>query len=153
LGIGPVPELAITAAGIAATRNVLRWAGMLDGEREPITGIPVIDPGYPTRRTQAVRCMESCILLHRVDSGDRVQKGDIIADMVDVWGQPVGEGLLRSPYDGFVWVRSHGIYNYPGKTAVGMSIRDEHPLVGPYPEDYFKSNNSKSICRYSYTTG
>ncbi len=138
LGIGPVPEMAITEAGIVATRNTLRWAGMLEGEMEPMTGIPVVDPGYPTRRTQAVRVPKACILLHRVDAGDIVEKGDVIADMVDIWGKPMGE--LLSPYDGFIFSRSHGIYKYEGETAVSMSIRDEHPMVGPYPEDYFKED-------------
>mgnify|MGYP002395899347 CR=1 FL=1 len=144
LGVGPVPELAITSAGVKATRNVLRWANMLDGESEPLTEIPVIDPGYPTHRTQSVRCPETCILLHRVDSGDIVQKGDILADMVDVWGKPIGEGVLRSPYDGFIWSRPHGIYTYEGQTAVAMSIRDENPLIGPYPEDYFKEDEEEN---------
>lgn len=143
LGVGAVPELAITAAGVVATRNVLRWAGMLSGEREPLIGIPVIDPGYPTRRSQAVRAPESCILLHRVDAGHIVKEGDILADMVDVWGKPIGEGVLRSPYDGFVWSRPHGIYTYAGETAVAMSIRDENPLVGPYPEKFFKDDEEE----------
>lgn len=143
LGVGPVPELAITQAGITATRNVLRWAGMLDGEMEPITGIPVVNPGYQTRRTQSIRCPESCILLHRVEPGDIVQEGDIIADMVDVWGQPVGEGVLRSPYDGIVWARPYGIYTYPGETAISMAIRDDNPLIGPYPDDYFEGEKTE----------
>ena len=137
LGVGAVPEMAITEAGIVATRNVLRWAGMLAGEMEPLTGIPVVDPGYPTRRSEAVRCPQSCILLHRVDSGDIVQAGDVLADMVDIWGKPVGEGVLRSPYDGFIYSRSYGIYKYAGETAVSMSIRDEQPMVGHYPSDFF----------------
>jgi hypothetical protein len=56
----------------------------------------------------------------------------------DVWGRPLGDGLLRSEHDGFVIGRSHGIYFYPGDEVLGMAIRDDAPLVAPYPEDYFK---------------
>lgn len=140
LGVGPVPEMPITEAGIVATRNVLRWAGMLPGDPEPITTIDRIDPGYAVRRSDAVRSPLPCILLPRVDAGDTVQEGDPLADMVDVWGRPVGDAVLRSPYDGFIWSRPHGIYMYPGQTAVAMAIRDETPLIGPYPEAFFKED-------------
>lgn len=142
LGVGPVPEMAITTAGIVATRNVLRWAGMLDSDPEPITTIKRLEPGYAVRRTEAVRCPESCILLPRVDAGDMVQVDDVLADMVDIWGKPLGAGVLTSPYDGFVWTRPHGIYTYPGQTAVGMAIRDDKPLIGPYPDDFFKDDSA-----------
>jgi hypothetical protein len=34
--------------------------------------------------------------------------------------------------------RSHGIYFYPGDAVLGMAIRDDAPLVAPYPDDYYK---------------
>jgi hypothetical protein len=73
-----------------------------------------------------------------VAPGDVVKKGDPVAEMRDVWGRPLDDGLLRAEYDGFVMGRSHGIYYYPGEAVLGMAIRDEAPLVAPYPEDYFK---------------
>ena len=142
LGVGPVPDMAITEAGIIATRNTLRWAGMLPGDPEPMTMIERLDPGYPVRRSEAVRCPESCILLPRVDAGDMVQVGDVVGDMVDIWGKPIGEGELTCPYEGFVWTRPHGIYMYPGNTAVGMAIRDDQPLIGPYPDDFWQEDEA-----------
>ncbi len=85
------------------------------------------------------RAREAGIVIHRVQPGDIVKAGDPVADVVDVWGRPVGDGVLYSEYDGFVIGRSHGIYYYPGEAVLVMAIRDDAPLVAPYPEDYFKT--------------
>jgi predicted deacylase len=140
LGSGQMPDPAIVAASAAGTRNVMRWAGMLDGDPEPIEGIKVVDPGFPVRRRGAPRASEACVALHLVESGDLVEVGDPVAEVRDVWGRPLGDGLLRSEYDGFVMGRAHGIYFYPGNRVLSMAIRDDEPLVGPYPENYFKGD-------------
>ncbi len=138
LGTGLTPDPDIVRAAVAGTRNVLRWAGMLDGEMEPITGIRLAQPGYRARRTESVRIPHTAIFLSRVEAGDVFQVGDPLGDLVDVWGRPVGEGVLRAEHDGFVLGREGGIYHYEGDTVLHVAIRDEHPLVAPYPEDYFK---------------
>ena len=144
LGTGLTPDPDIVRAAVAGTRNVLRWAGMLDGDvgnsvsAEPITGIQLAQPGYRARRTESVRTPHTAIFLSRVEAGDIFTKDDILGDLVDVWGRPVGEGVLRAEHDGFVLGRAHGIYHYEGDTVLHVAIRDEHPLVAPYPEDYFK---------------
>jgi hypothetical protein len=58
--------------------------------------------------------------------------------MRDVWGRPIGDGYLRSIYDGFVIGREHGIYYYPGAAVLTMGIPNDAPLVAPYPADYFQ---------------
>ncbi|HSJ59192.1 MAG TPA: succinylglutamate desuccinylase/aspartoacylase family protein [Anaerolineae bacterium] len=138
LGTGHMPDAAIVRAAVAGTRNVMRWAGMLRGEMEPIEGVPVIDSGYPVRRCMTPRVEQACVVLHLVEPGDIVQKGDPVAEVRDVWGRPMGDGLLRAEYDGFVMGRSHGIYYYPGNAVLGMAVRDEAPLVAPYPADFFQ---------------
>ena len=138
LGTGLTPDPDIVRAAVAGTRNVLRWAGMLDGEMEPITGIKLAQPGYRARRTESVRVPYTCIVLSRVEAGDIFHAGEVLAELVDVWGRPVGEGVLPAEHDGFVIGRAHGIYHYEGDTVLHVAIRDEHPLVAPYPEDYFK---------------
>lgn len=142
LGTGHMPDPAIVAASAAGTRNVMRWAGMLDGDLEPIEGIKVVDAGFPVRRRRTPRVKETCVALHLVEPGDLVSVGDPVARVLDVWGRPLGDGLLRSEHDGFVIGRSQGIYFYPGHAVLGMAIRDEAALVAPYPEDYFKENKS-----------
>jgi predicted deacylase len=58
LGTGDMPDPRIIRASVAGTRNVLRWAGMLDGDREPITGIKVVEPGFRVRRMMTPRVSE-----------------------------------------------------------------------------------------------
>lgn len=138
LGTGHMPDPRIVKASVAGTRNVLRWAGMLDGETEPIEGVKIVDPGFRVRRMQTPRVSEACVVIHLVEAGDRVTLGDPVAEVRDIWGRPIGDGLLRSEYEGFVVGRSHGIYFYPGDAVLCTAIRDEAPLIGPYPADYFK---------------
>lgn len=138
LGTGHMPDPAIVAASAAGTRNVMRWAGMLDDAMEPISGIKTVDPGFRVRRRGAPRVSEACVVLHRVEAGDLIHVGDVLADVRDIWGRPIGDGVLRSEYDGFVLGRSHGIYFYPGANVLMLAIRDDLPIVAPYPEDYFK---------------
>ena len=138
LGGGRMPDPAIIDATVVATRNVLRWAGMLGGEQEPIEGIPVVDAGYPALRRSTPRVSEACIALHLAQPGDLLKPGDPVVEIRDVWGRPLGDGLLRSEYEGFVIGRYPGIYYYAGDAILAMAVRDEAPLVGAYPEDYFK---------------
>jgi len=139
LGTGHMPDPRIVNASVAGTRNVLRWAGMLEGEPEPIEGIPIVDLGYRVRRMQTPRVSEACVALHRVEAGDRLKVGDPVAEIRDVWGRPIGDGVLRSEHEGFVVGRSHGIYFHPGDAVLCMAVKDDAPLVGPYPPDYFKT--------------
>jgi len=132
-----MPDPAVVVAATAGTRNVLRWAGMLDGEAEPIAGVQVLDAGFPVRRHRAPRVDRACVVLHRVQPGDRVGAGQAVAEMRDVWGRPLQDGLLRCEQDGFVLGRSHGIYYYPGGAVLVLAVRDDAPLIAPYPEDYF----------------
>lgn len=137
LGGGEMPDPAIIHAAVVGSRNVMRWIGMLDGEPEAIEGIKVVDPGFSAHRRGTPRVSSSCVILHLVEPGDLLSAGDPVAEVRDVWGRSLGEGLLRAEYDGFVIGRSHGIYYYPGDAVVTMAVRDEGPLVAPYPEDYF----------------
>ncbi|MFC2023609.1 succinylglutamate desuccinylase/aspartoacylase family protein [Chloroflexota bacterium] len=132
-----VPDLAVIAAAAAGHRNVMRWADMLDGDMEPIEGIKVVDPGYPVRRCNTPRVEEACIVAHLVEPGDPLTVGQPVGETRDAWGRPVGEGVVRSEYDGFVLGRSHGAYYYPGDPVLFSAIRDTAPLVVPYPNDFF----------------
>lgn len=141
LGTGHLPDPAIVAASVVGTRNVMRWAGMLDGEPEPIEGITVMDAGFPVLRRRTPRVDQACVALHLVEPGDRVNAGDPVATLRDVWGRPLGNGLLRAEYDGFVIGRAHGIFFYPGDAVLGMAVRDDGALVAPYPEDFFEESS------------
>jgi len=138
LSTGHMPDPTVVAASMAGTRNVLRWAGMLDSPTEPISGITAADPGYAVRRRLTPRVSQPCVVLHTVQPGDQVNAGDIVAEVRDIWGRPLGDGLLRSEHDGIVIGRAHGIYFEPGGAVLSMGIRDDADLVGPYPAKFFK---------------
>lgn len=138
LSTGHMPDPAIVAAAAAGTRNVMRWAGMLESEVEPIQGIKVVDPGFPVRRRDTPRVKQACVALHLVEPGDLIHVGDPVAEVCDIWGRPLDDGPLRSEHDGLVLGRSRGIYYYPGDAVLWMAIRDDAPVVAPYPEGYFK---------------
>ncbi len=138
LGTGDMPDPRIIQASVAGTRNVLRWASMLDGEFEPLTGIKVVDPGYRVRRMMTPRVSEACVALHLVEAGDMVKPGDAVAEIRDIWGRPIGDGVIRSEHEGFVVGRQHGIYYYPGDSVLCLAVRDDAPLVGPYPSEYLQ---------------
>lgn len=129
------PSSEIVNASAAGLRNVLRWAGMLPGDPEPITGIKIVDPGYPTRRRSVARVTQSCIVHHLKEPGDMVKVGDPLVEMRDAWGRVFG--MLHSEYDGFVIARPQGVLYYTGQATMLLAIRDDEPLVGEYPEKYF----------------
>jgi predicted deacylase len=134
LGTGLVPDPAIIAAGLTGVRNVLRWAGMLPGEPEPIRGVPVVRPGYPTRRHLHPRAPTACIVRHLVRPGELLRAGDPVAEIRDIYGRPIGEGVVRTAHDGWVIGFQHGIVTYPNMPIAAMAVRDDEPLVAPYPD-------------------
>jgi hypothetical protein len=42
-------------------------------------------------------------------------------------------------YDGWIISRTHGVVRYPHQATFWMAIRDDSAMVGPYPDDYFKT--------------
>jgi predicted deacylase len=136
LGGQKVVNQASTRAAATALRNVMRWAGMLPGELEPITGVTVINPGYPVRRTTNPRVPLACIIQPLVEPGDIVQAGDPLGRMVDIYGRPVGpnEGYLHAEYDGFVMGLFTGVAFYPNDSFIALGIRDDSDLVVPIPD-------------------
>jgi uncharacterized protein len=137
LGTGHLPDPAIINASITGTRNVLRWAGMLYGAPEVVTGIQVINPGYPVRRRFAPRVDRACVVIHLVEAGDGIRVGDPVAEARDIWGRSIDGGYILSQDDGFVIGRHHGIYYYPGEAILTIAIRNDAAMVAPYPKDYF----------------
>lgn len=139
LGGGEMPDPAIKRAAQAGIRNILRWQGLLSGPREAIGGIPAIDPGFPCRRRSVARVDGPAVVTHLKEPGERVKKGEPLVLLRDIWGRPLKPRILTSEYDGWIVGRSHGIVYYPGTAAYVMAIRDDEPLVAPYPKSYFKA--------------
>ena len=89
---------------LAGLRNVLRWAGLLPGKPERVTGIKRLDADRPLRRCIHPKAPHAGIVHHLVRPGTAVRAGDPVARLTDIFGQPVGDddGLIRSEYDGYV---------------------------------------------------
>jgi predicted deacylase len=117
-------------------RNVMRWAGMLPGPFELMPDIPVIRPGFPVRRTTQPHVSEACLVHYLVEPGDRLETGDPVAKMVDIYGKPVGPegGLLRTGSDGFVLGLFPRIAFYPNEPIMGLAVRDDSDLVVQFPD-------------------
>ena len=137
LGTGHMPDPAIIQAAVAGTHNILRWAGMLDGDLEAISGIQVVDLGYPVVRRQTPRLKQAGVVYHLVQAGDRIAAGQPVAEICDIWGRPLGDGYVCSEEEGFVIGRSHGVFYYPGEAVLGMAVRNTQPMIAPYPVDFF----------------
>jgi len=136
LGTNIVPDPGIVKAAAAGTRNVLRWAGMLDGTMEAIETTKVIDPGYMVRRDRTPVVEESCIVRHLLEPGDFFRKGTPLAELMDIWGRPMEPKVLYAESEGFVLCRSEGITFYPGQYLYTLAVRDDFPLTGPYPRTW-----------------
>src|SRR5688572_6412717 len=85
LSTGQVPDPRVVAASATGLRNIMRWAGMLPGEREPITGITVVDPGFPCRRHSAPRVSVPCVAHHLCEPGALIREGQALAEVRDIW--------------------------------------------------------------------
>jgi len=122
-------------AGVAGIHNVLVWAGMLPDEPIAIDWIPQPDLGYPVRREPHPRSPIAAVVNKLVAPGDIVRAGDAVAELRDIWGRPAGEdGVLRTEKEGWV-IRLHsGVAAYPNRPVMLLAVRDDDPLVEPWPE-------------------
>jgi predicted deacylase len=131
---GDVDPLALRA-GVAGIRNVLLWAGMLDGEPEVIDWIPRPDLGYPVGRLSHPRSPHTGIAHKVVRPGEVIHAGQVVAELRDIWGQPLdGDGLVRTAHDGWVLSVRSGIGVFEGAALLEIAARDDEPLVLPWPK-------------------
>lgn len=131
--IGGIDPQALSAARMGII-NVLKWAGMLPGEPEPITSVPVPQLPFNTRRENQPRVRTSGIIRYYVRPGDVVRQGDLLATLTDVFGRPLAQdNEIRAESDGWIISLSRGAICYQGQTVTNMAIRDDGPMVEPFP--------------------
>ena len=139
LGASNYVDPAGLRAAIAGIRNVLLWAGMLDGEPEAITWIPQPQMGYPVRRESHPRAAASGILHALLEPGDIVRAGEPVAALRDIWGRPVvtdgDDGLIRSQHDGFVLGLHAQVPVYRHTPVATLAVRDDEPLTVKWPTE------------------
>lgn len=133
LGMTGAVDPAAVEAGVAGIHNALRWAKMLPGDPAPITACPVIDPGYATKRDDSARARVSGIVVQTLRPGDRFAAGQTLAESVDIWGRPLLGSTIAAPADGWLIGWSNGLAKYVGQPVAALAIRDDAPLVAPYP--------------------
>ncbi|QCJ46329.1 MULTISPECIES: succinylglutamate desuccinylase/aspartoacylase family protein [Haloprofundus] len=136
LGGHSVVEEDLRAAGVAGVYGVLRELGMIDelpaGVDEPGTGVPSAPVEFPVRRAVHPRTETAGVVRHRVDAGDVVSAGDVVADIVTPHGERVD--TVESEHDGYVIGRYEGLAAYEGDAVASMAVRDDDELVVPRDE-------------------
>jgi len=124
-------------AAVAGIRNVLIWAGMLEGEMEVLTWIPQPDLGFRVRRENYPRSPATGIIHHLRQPGEIVHAGDAIAELRDIHGRPVAatgeDGLIRTDQDGWVIGLRGRATVFPNSSVATMAIRDDGELIEEWP--------------------
>jgi len=129
-----VEEDVVKAATIGVT-NVMKITGMINGEIEPITNIPVIAQGKAVRHIGHPRVNTPAIIELKVQKGDFVKKGDLIAIARDIFGRPLPEGSeIRTEIDGYVFMINEGILRYPNEELMWLATEDSKPMVDKWPK-------------------
>lgn len=123
----------VVSGSIKGTKNVLRHVGMLDTPREEITEFPVPIPKEPIRRSYHPRAKYSGIIQCLVNPGDQVKKGQPVASITDLFGRKLGDGYIRTEYDGYIIALRSQMTVYQNNPIAEMGIKDDAPLVVPIP--------------------
>lgn len=134
LGMGMAIHPPAVEAGMVGIRNVMRYLGMLPGQPEPISSVPVVDLGFPVKRDDSARAPVSGLVEMLIAPGDAFQEGDLLGRMVDVYGRPRDGGEIRAGADGWLIGWSNGIAKYKGQTVASLAVRDDDPLIGAAPK-------------------
>ena len=127
-----VPE--VIAGSVKGTRNLLRWAGMLDGEIEEITEFDVPNPEHRLQRIEHPRSNYSGVIKFIVKPGERVTKGQPIAKITDIFGRPLGDGFIKTEYDGYMIALYPMMTVYPNGAIAEMGIQDNEDMIVKIPQ-------------------
>jgi hypothetical protein len=123
-------------AGVAGVYGVLAHLEMVESVPSEVgeagTGVPDAPVELPVRRFVGPRTEVAGLVRHRVEPGDAVDSGDVVAEIVG----PAGEsrGAVESEYDGYVLGLAEGLAVYEGDPVASMAVRDDDALVGSREE-------------------
>lgn len=120
-------------AGLAGVYGVLSHLDMLDSVPDdvpdPGVGVANAPVDFDVRRYVGPRTEVAGLVRHRVDPGDAIESGQVVADVVGPAGESRGE--VTSEFDGYVLALAEGLAVYEGDPVASMAVRDEGALVGP----------------------
>jgi uncharacterized protein len=134
--LGPhstVDPVAVDAC-VIGLRNLMRWAGMLDGERETMPALPRPPDDRPRRREDGPFPAATGILDYRVAPGAYLKEGGVVATVSDLWGRRAGDGELRVSADTWIIGLEDGILAYPGAAVAHIGVLEDGALVEPWPD-------------------
>ncbi|MBI4495049.1 MAG: succinylglutamate desuccinylase/aspartoacylase family protein [Chloroflexi bacterium] len=134
LGAPFVVDPSALEAAVLALQNALVLAEMVEGTLHPIPFVPGPAVDYPLRREDHPRAPTAGLISYRVAAGATVGPDQVVAELRDVFGRPVGGGEVRAGQEGWIIGLRHGLAVYPRQPLATMGVRDEAPLVAPYPE-------------------
>ncbi|MFX1540552.1 MAG: succinylglutamate desuccinylase/aspartoacylase family protein [Promethearchaeota archaeon] len=133
LGANNVLYPEIVRGSLKGTRNVLKWAGMLEGPYAKITEFPTPQPTKRLRRIEHPRTKRSGIVRFLVEPGEQVKKGQSIARITDLVGRPLGDGFIRTDHDGYMIALYSEITKYENDAIAEMGILDTEDIIAPMP--------------------
>ncbi len=119
------------AAGVAAVCGVAAELGVVDNVPDgvdPDAG-PSSPVEFPVRRAFAPRAPGAGVVRHRVAAGERVQQGDVVADVVAPHGEH--RHAVECEREGYVLGRQSGVAVYENDPVTTLAVRDDTDLVAP----------------------
>jgi uncharacterized protein len=120
-------------AAVIGLRNLLRWAGMLAGDPEDMPALPKPKTQRRLRREDGPYPPASGILDYRVQPGDTLLPGGVIADLRDIWGRPIGDGVVKVDTESWVIGIEDGLLAYPGAAIAHVGVVEDSPVVDVWP--------------------
>lgn len=120
-------------AGLRALRNALRHLGMLDGELEAQSEIPIVSRTGSLRGLDHPRASAAGVVRYHVRPGQAVRVGDRIATIRRLDGRTAPNGVVHAEMDGTIlWLRGEGA-TYPGTALALFGVEDDLAMVLPWP--------------------
>lgn len=116
---------------ITGLHNVMRELDMLPGDPEPNTRAPESPVDYPVKRADGPVTDVPGIVRHRVEAGDVVNTGDVIAEITTPHGDV--RCTVTTESEGYVLGRRQGVAVYENDILVSMATRDDGELVVERP--------------------
>ncbi|MFB6155069.1 MAG: succinylglutamate desuccinylase/aspartoacylase family protein [Haloferacaceae archaeon] len=139
LGGHRVVEEDVRAAAVAGLYGVMVELNMLDADAvpedvgDPGGGVPSAPVAYPVRRANHPTTSTAGLVRHRVEPGDVLAAGDVVADVVTPHGEVAD--AVESDHDGYVIARCEGLAVYEGDAVASLAVRDDGDLVVPRDEE------------------
>jgi len=134
LGMHSAVDRAVVGASVVGLRNMMRWAGMLTGDAEPMPTLPRPPDARVRRREDGPYPPSAGILDFRVEAGDYMKEGGVVATLSDMWGRPVGDGAISVGPDTWIIGIEDGVLAYPGSAIAHVGVIENASLVERWPD-------------------